>query len=338
MPQDAEFFMPYPRRSHPQGKAALERNVQWARRIGLLPVDSAVELYVFSEGARFGLEFCPDAGDDCGLLTDAMAFFFILDDFLDTPDGRPADAVVAVVLEIADLLGNPGYVLRDEAPPLLAAFADLWVRMCEGRSTTWRRRAARTWMDYLYANLTEEANRREHQLPSWTDYLELRRHSVGSVQCLYLSEAAGHYEVPSLAWHSSRLTVMRRLVSEHVVFTNEVMGLEKDEARGEHNLVHMAMQHADCTRQVGIEHVIAMADERVRDFMDIHQNIEPFCDRLGLTGDERTAVLRHVDHARDLLAGNLYGHSDFGRYSPEAAARLSPHTAGLLGQDGITAV
>ncbi|QZL04391.1 hypothetical protein K2224_15440 [Streptomyces sp. BHT-5-2] len=107
-------------------------------RAGLLPVDSAVELYVFSEGARFGPEFCPEAGDDVDLLTDAMTFFFILDDFFDTPSGQPADEAVAAALEMADLLGNLRHVLRGGAPVIVVAFADLWKRMCKGQSATWR--------------------------------------------------------------------------------------------------------------------------------------------------------------------------------------------------------
>ncbi|MFE3875985.1 terpene synthase family protein [Kitasatospora sp. NPDC059146] len=336
MPQDAEFFMPYPRRSHPDTPAALERNIQWARQFGPLPTDSAVALYAASGVAEFGTDFCTEAGDDVDLLTNGMAFHFIFDDFFDTPSGQPADAAVAAALEMADLLGRPALSPRPPTTRIGAAFARLWADMTEGRSAEWSRRAARSWLDYLYANLTEEANRRTGEVPTVDEHLEVRRHSIAVRPTLHLLEAAGRFEVPSLAWHSGRLTTARRHTVDHVVLVNEVTGLEKDEARGEPNLVQLVMAEQGRSRDSAIRYVIATADEHLRAFLDLHQGTAGFCDRLGLSGGGREAVHRHVDNLRDMIAGNYYVHTSVGRYGPAASARIGPDAPGLLGQDGIT--
>lgn len=327
----AEFLMPYPRRSHPDRFAVFERNLQWGRKLGLLPDDSAETLFSFSGVAEFGTYFCPEPADDIDLVINCMTYFFIFDDFFDTPAGQPADAAVAAALEMADLLGRGVPPDRCGSARIVAAFADVWTRMASGRSEVWRRRAAASWLEYLYANITEEADRRSGEELSVTRYLQARRGSIGVVPTLHLLEAAGGFEVPPLAWHSSLLGAMRMDATEHMIFTNDVMGLEKDEARGETNLVHVVMKEHGCSREAAVDHVTALADDRVRDFIVLHDTTAEFCYRLGLSGSDRSAVLRHADSVRDMIGGNFYTHCDIGRYSIKGVALLGPDRPGLLG-------
>lgn len=332
MQRDAAFFMPFPRRTHPARAAALERNIEWGRRIGLLPDDRAARLFAFSGVAEFGTYFCTEATDDIDLVTNCMTYFFIFDDFFDTPFGQPADAAVSSALEMAELLGRPVSAPRSDAARIVAAFAELWARMAKDRSEAWRRRAAGSWLDYVHSNIAEEADRRSGDEMSLENYLAVRRHSIGVVPTLHLLEAAGNFEVPLLAWYSSRMRAMRRLATEHMIFTNDTMGLEKDDARGENNLVHLIMKEHGCSREAAVHHAITSANERVRKFLVLYDGTAAFCDRMGLSGSERVAVQRHADNARDMIVGDFYAHCDIDRYSDAGVARLSPDRPGLLGQ------
>lgn len=324
--------MPFPRRSHPDRTAALERNIEWGRKLGLLPNDRAAMLLAFSGVAEFGTYFCTEATDDIDLVTNCMTYFFIFDDFFDTPSGQPADAAVFAALEMAKLLGRPVPAPRSESARIVTAFAELWGRMAEDRSEAWCRRAAGSWLDYIHSNIAEEANRRSGDEISLEDYLAVRRHSIGVVPTLHLLEAAGDFEVPPLAWHSSRMRAIRGIATEHMIFTNDIMGLEKDDARGEINLVHLIMKEQGYSRKAAIHHVITTANERVRNFMILHDGIAAFCDRMGLSSRESVAVRRHADNARDMIVGDYYAHCDIERYSDAGVARLSPDRPGLLGQ------
>jgi hypothetical protein len=332
VPQDAGFFMPFSRQSHPDRTAALERNIEWGRKLGLLPNDRAAKLFTFSGVAEFGTYFCTEPADDIDLVTNCMTYFFIFDDFFDTPSGQPADAAVSAALEMAELLGRPVSAPRAGAARIVTAFAELWGRMAKSRTEVWCRRAAGSWLDYIHSNIAEEADRRNGDESSLEDYLEVRKLSIGVVPTLHLLEAAGGFEVPPLAWHSSHMRAIRRIATEHMIFTNDIMGLEKDEARGESNLVHLIMKDQDCSRESAIAHVITTANERVRYFTMLYDGIAEFCDRMGLSRHERVAVHRHADNARDMITGDFYAHCDIDRYGDAGVARLSPDRPGLLGQ------
>src|SRR5256714_10058053 len=233
MPPAEDFLMPYPRRSHPDRVAAFERNLEWGRKLGLLPDDSAERLFSFSGVAEFGTYFCPEPADDIDLVTNCMTYFFIFDDFFDTPAGQPADAAVAAALEMADLLGRGVPPDRCGSARIVAAFAEVWTRMASERSEVWRRRAAASWLEYLHANITQATHRPSGEKLCRKRHLHTRRGSIGVVPTLHLLEAAGGFEVPPLALHSSLLAALPMEAPDKMIYSNDLQGPETDAARRE---------------------------------------------------------------------------------------------------------
>ncbi|MFE0100709.1 hypothetical protein [Streptomyces sp. NPDC059009] len=78
-----------------------------------------------------------------------------------------------------------------------------------------------------------------------------------------------------------------------------------------------------------------MADARMNDFRSLGHGVPQLCDRLTLSDHDRAAVGRHVDSMVDMLSGNYHWSRSCGRYSPEAAAHLSPDRPGLLALHGL---
>jgi pentalenene synthase len=338
MPQSVEFLMPYPSKFAANLAPALERHIVWARKQGLIPTDTAEDVYRFCQHAEVGAWFCPDPDTDwdLDLQLDINGWYFVFDDAFDTPKDQAANGAAAVCQELMELVSQSRPAPKSILSPLVSAFADVWQRECEGMSPFWRQRAAVTWAGYLAGNLVEEANRRIRQALRPADYLNVRCRSVGVLPDFDMYECMGRYEVPPLAWYSSHMEAMRASTVEHVILVNDVCSLEKDEARGDVNIVTLLTQQNGCSRSAAIAEVTAMADSRMRRFQSLEAGIPRLCEQLTLTGRDRTAVDRHVKAMIDMLSGNYHWSRTCGRYSAAAAAQLNPDQPGLLAGHDLT--
>jgi pentalenene synthase len=338
VPQDVEFFMPYPRKTAAGLSAGMERHLRWARDMGFLPSEAAANRYRFCQHAEVGAWFCPEPGQDrdLDLQLDVNGWFFMLDDAFDVPAGQMADGAVAVCQRLMELLYGPPADAERATSPLVTAFADIWQREREGMSAFWQQRASCTWIGYLAGNLVEEANRRVATVLTPAEYMLVRRQSVGVLPAYDMGECVGSSEVPPLAWYSTHVAAMRRLSVEHVIMVNDVCSLEKDEARNETNLVSLLASQRGLSRGAAISHVVSMADDHMRQFQELEAGISHVCDRLALTDAGRTALHRHVVGMHDMVSGNYHWSRSCGRYSREAAALLSPERPSLLGLHDLT--
>ncbi|MFE2864989.1 hypothetical protein [Embleya sp. NPDC059259] len=209
-----DFDIPVPSWIALDPAAARERNVAWACRMGLLNSDEAVERYRFSQGADVAAYSYPDAKDeDLDLAFDVNGWFFLFDDQFDVPAGRFPPAA-AVCEELIDLLHRPPGTAPASSSPLATAFADVWQRMAHGMSRRWRERAARHWIDYLAANLTEAVDRHTGTVPDSREWMRLRRAVIGVRPSIDLCERVGHFEVPTPAVHAGALECAREIVTD----------------------------------------------------------------------------------------------------------------------------
>jgi hypothetical protein len=290
-----------------------------------------------------GAWFCPEPGEDrdLDLQLDVNGWFFMVDDAFDVPAGQTADGAVAVCQRLIELLPRPATATAiagagSATSPLVAAFVDIWRREREGMSEFWQQRASCTWTGYLAGNLAEEARRRAAAVLTPTEYMNVRRQSVGVLPAYDMGECVGPAEVPPLAWYSPHMAAMRRLSVEHVIMVNDVCSLEKDEARHEINLVTLLAGQRGLSRDAAISQVVRTADDRMRKFAELESGIPRLCDWLAVTEAGRVAVRRHVVSMRDMVSGNYHWSRTCGRYSREAAALLGPGRPSLLGLHDLT--
>lgn len=351
MPQDVDFFMPFPPRVAPRLEARLDRHLAWAREHGLIRSETAADHYLATGHVDAGAWFCPAPKDDAelDLHLDTIGWIFVHDDVWDIPSGQPNNTGELIVHHLMALLADTARHAdpvahlageSDQSPvgPTISGFANIWRRTRNMTSAAWQQRASCTWTDYLTAGLAEEANRRAGVWPTPSEHLTIRRDSVGVMPLIDMRETAGPYEVPALAWHSTFLRKMRELMVDQVVFVNEVHSLEKDEARGDVNLVSILCTAddngiAECpSREAALQRVIAAADERIQRFQEYETRVEPFLDHLGMVGADRTAVTRHVTSMRDMIAGNYFWSRGCGRYGAFGNTNTTPDRTGLLAQ------
>ncbi|MFB6561734.1 pentalenene synthase [Streptomyces sp. NPDC056400] len=330
MPQDVEFDIPIPSWTTPELATARERNLGWARRMGLVGGAEAERRYLFSQVADVAAYSYPDAvGADLDLAFDVNGWSFLFDDQFDVPLGEDPPAVV-VCEELIDLLRLPPGTVPASSSPLADAFADVWARMAEGMSRRWQERAARHWMDYLSANPTEACDRRAGIVVDSGEWMRLRRKVIGVRPSIDVCERVGHYEVPAPAVQSTAVESAREIVTDVIILINEVYSLENDEARDAPNLVTCLTRERQWTRTEAIGELQQRAGAQMRRLPRVREQASRLCGPLGLPETAQQAVDRYLDAISAYLRGIYDWHRLAGRYTPHVAQHASPTAAGYL--------
>lgn len=303
MPQDVEFDLPFPLRVSADLEGARRRNLAWVRRLGLVSGEDSADwfsMWDMPSLAAFG--FPHAAGDGLDLCTDAMTFFFLFDDQFDGPLGRRPDRVADVCGEFIDLVH--GARPRGAAGPLPHAFADLWDRCREGAPPRWRARAACEWEYYFAAHAHEAINRDRRAPAELEEYLQVRRGVAATDLPVSLGERASAIDVPPAAFHSPQLRIMRQTAIDVTFMCNDVYSLEKEEARGDKDNLVLVLEHGQSlSRPQAIARAQHEVARRCSRFQELRDQIPELCARLGLAGEQRTAVDRYAEIMASWIRG-----------------------------------
>ncbi|MFI5987531.1 hypothetical protein ACIBEA_42545 [Streptomyces sp. NPDC051555] len=311
-----EFDIPFHCQANPGMTQALARNVDWARRVGLVVNDEEAERYIASQTQAAAAHFYPDiSGEDLDLAYDMCGFFFPFDDTFDVPPGRSLDNAVAACQDLIALLAQPQKPVPQDSPPVVVAFSDFWRREVIGMSPSWVSRAAHNWAGYFYGNLTEVSNRLTGTILSPADQMNLRRTTIAVMPGLDLAERVGHFEIPALAWHSSHMQAMREKLIDHIYMLNDIYSLEKEEADGDHNLIHCIMRSRNCSQPDAIDEVVETANSLIAEFIDLTQKVPQMCRGLNLSAAERSTVERSAATIRTFFRANYDWGFSAGRYT-----------------------
>ena len=269
MPQNVSFHLPFPTGINPEAERARERHLDWVTRLGLIEGDEALRRYRASRLTDLVAYAYPDAaGADLDLVTDAVCLGFPLDDEFDGPLGRHPRRAELLCAELAAIpYREPGASPRLDIP-LTRAYADVWRRSAAGMSAAWRARAAADYARFFRAYVQETRNRILGRTLDEDSYVALRRQAVGTAPCFDLIERAGHFEVPSRAYHSREVQALTRCAGDIVFLCNDVHSVEREEAQGDpHNLVLIRQRALGCDRAEALRQVGWEIERRVRTFL-----------------------------------------------------------------------
>ncbi|MEV6337645.1 polyprenyl synthetase family protein [Nocardia vinacea] len=234
---------------------------QWLRRwmvdtgLALTPAEADYHRWI---GAFWGrVQILPPAADTAREQTAyAMAVLTLMwDDLFEDPQLRDPQAVTALRRGmVAMLRQDPQKPWRSGALP--TAWASLWPRLREGRSTRWQERFLDNIEDWFEASEREAHHRINGYVPSTADYLPLRMSISGFETVLACVEVYQDRELPpKLRNHP----VIRRLEELGIWVTfveNDLVGLDQDEAdQVPYNLVRAVRHETGCTRREAVEQV-----------------------------------------------------------------------------------
>ncbi|WP_328914985.1 MULTISPECIES: isoafricanol synthase [unclassified Streptomyces] len=349
----AAVRIPFPPRLNLHAERARRHTLQWVQGMGLLTGDIAAAEYDALRLERLMAYFYPDAtASGLELAADFNAWFFIFDDQFDGGLGtrpeeirRVVDSLVGTMTvegtpapDAGDTLGargprdawgapGPGDVPLpggEEETPLVRAFRDIWLRSTTAMPNNWRLRFREHWRAYLAAHEGEAHQRNADRLPSFEEFLDIRRDSIGVRPCLDFTERCGGYTLPDEVYGSPALREMREITGDVVIFVNDIVSLVKELAAGDVNnsvVVHRA--HKGCTIEESVEHISALANTRTTRFTRLAAALPGLLARRGVPRETREHVSHYVDGMRHLMAGNLAWSLATSRYDETGVAAVS---------------
>ncbi len=317
--------MPYRPAVHP---ALREESVplwDWVDGHRLLRSAAAREQHVERTRPELMVARCfPAAHPDWfGLLCRWLAWAFIVDDELDDgPAGRDAARCRGAIEGLlAAVEGNP-----DPGNGFAVALAELWERTTRGRSGGWRLRFEVNLRDWLWSYHTETVQRSREEFPAIPEYLAHRRHTVGTLWCVDLMEAALGIELPAAVHQLPEFGALCGAAAEHIGLFNDVLSGEKERRLGyTHNSVLLHEKHSGMSTSEAVEAVNVLLTERI-EMLDASARI--LLDHLETAGfgePVRAETRTGIAGLRALVRGNFDWHFEVGRYrAPEALVQGRP--------------
>ncbi|WP_201298254.1 polyprenyl synthetase family protein [Nocardia sp. CY41] len=188
--------------------------------------------------------------------TYSMAVLVLIwDDLFEDPQLTDPDAVTAL------RRGMVAMVRQDPEKPsrpgaIATAWASLWPRLREGRSTRWQDRFLDGLEEWFEAAEREAHHRINGYIPTTADYLPLRIATSGIEIALACMEVYQDGELPSKLRNHPVIRRFEELAFWVTFVENDLVGLDQDEAdRVPYNLVRAVRHESGCTRGEAVEQV-----------------------------------------------------------------------------------
>ncbi|SUD48028.1 Pentalenene synthase [Nocardia otitidiscaviarum] len=317
---EPEFFMPFASAGHNPAEAEAEKAMwQWLEHYDLVPTEPTRRRMERTRPARMYALWCPKAGpEDLALLSQYTAWAFIVDDQFDIeiPDpGRTLHTITAL---------NAVYDGDDPPSGVLAvAFAELWRRLCAGRSTAWREAVRAEIRAWLWTYYTESIGRRTGHLPEMDTYRAHRRDSVALFVFLDISEIAERVDLCAAARQLPAMRLLREAAVEHMGLLNDVLSVDSDEASSYlYNSVLLAEHHYGHTRSQALTLVNSMLTQLIDRMTTAIERLPTELDAAGITGRDRADTLATAQNYTVYVRANLDYHYQAARYTSAPAEAL----------------
>ncbi|MFY1830860.1 terpene synthase family protein [Myxococcus fulvus] len=316
--------MPFVSLCHPDLEGARQRNLEWARRVGLVVNDAdAHRLLLWGMAGLFAhwLPRAPKEGLDLAIDTITIGVF--LEDHLEGALDQPPDFVIDACAEMLAVISPGG--LREPSSVLSAAFVGLWERLCEGASPEWKRRVTLHWRWFIEAYI-EEARRRDGHVHQTVDgYQELRRTSGFVHVMVDLSERANGFALPDKVRNIPSVERIVLLTVDIIDAMNDVCSLEKEIALGDvHNLIFVLRDEQGLSLEQATAETYALMRGWCEDIIQLEARLPEDCVQHQLTAQETEDLLHFVRALKEGIGGHPTWYSGCGRYdnasSPRAVA------------------
>ncbi|MEV6828337.1 germacradienol/geosmin synthase [Amycolatopsis sp. NPDC051102] len=320
--------LPVPLRLSPHLESCRRRNVDWARRTGLLDGVvwderklRAADLPLCAAGTH------PDAtADALDVTSDWLTWRSYADDYYPLVFGATRDlaGAKAATFRLPAFMPAEGAPMPAPATPLEAGLADLWPRTAAERRPAVRRAVETMTSSWLW----ELANQAQNRIPDPIDYVGMRRHTSGADLTTSLSR--GHAVPPEL-YRTRPVQTIEHTATDVTWLVNDLYSYRKEiQYEGElHNAVLVVRNFLNCTEERAFEVVTDLVHARVAEFEHSVATELPALYRDDATEE---ALLGFVQGLRDRMAGTLHWHENSARYAePELGYHPTPAPAPAFG-------
>jgi hypothetical protein len=317
MPQDLPFDISFAAPVSPHADGARERHLEWVRAAGLVRSEAGLREYESWDLPQAAARTYPHASaEDMYMLMNWFSLAFLFDDQFDAHEDERAVRVAEVSREMIAIPFRPPGSPPDVACPVTLAWSEVWAWLSDGMSETWRNRFASSWARFLAAHAHEVRLSASGEVLGLTDYLALRRITVGIHHSIDAAERSRRFEVPAQVQAHELMREMRNAAANAIAYMNDIHSLEREERRGDpHNLVTVLRRDRHLSRAAAIGEAVRMTIEHLEMYSTLESQVPGLCDDLGLAEDERAAVEMGVEGIRNWIRGNYDWALNTGRYA-----------------------
>ncbi len=328
-----DFYLPWPARLNPHLETARAHSLLWVREMDMLEPVWDEERFTAMDFALFAAWTHPDASpDELCLMSDWYIWGWYVDDYF--PQAYTTAEELGSAKEY--LFRLRGFMPTDGTPsghtpenPLERGLADLWSRTAPGKSQPWLRRYVAVIQDMAEEALRELFNlaRGGDRVLDPIEYLEMRRSVGGILWSAQLLEHALGLELPPRLLEGRPLQLLNAAFADSQGLQNDIISYDIDLAEGKVNNGVTVVEHfLGCATEKAVEIVNDLVTDRLQQFEHtVVTELEPAFDEHGVTGPERSDVLRYVQGLKDWMAGNLeWALRPGGRYLPADSAAPAP--------------
>lgn len=315
------FPMPFVSRCHPDLEAARQRNLEWAREVGLVVNEADARRLLLWDMAGIFAYWLPRASSEgLDLAIDTITVGVFLEEHMEAAIDKPPEFVRDACAEMFAVIEPGG--LQAPSTVLSAAFVNLWARLCEGAPLEWRRRVALHWRWFIDAYV-EEARWRRSRVPQTLDgYLELRRASGFTHVMVDMSERANGFTLPDRVRDLPNVARIITLTVDIVDVMNDVCSLEKELALGDvHNTILVLQHERGWSQEAAIAESYAMMRRWCDDIIQLQALIPQDCVRHGLSQEETDNLLHFIRALQEGIGGQPDWYRTCGRYENSSNPR-----------------
>ncbi|GGX10145.1 terpene synthase family protein [Streptomyces chryseus] len=326
---DLDF--PYRLQLSPHLAGARDRNIEWARRMGMLePQPGRPASHVWDERRvrNIDLPLCsaglqPDATEqELDLSSNWLTWGTYGDDLYPVIFGRTRDLAGAHAANERLRLFMPldGEPVPEPADAMERGLADLWQRTA-GPMDDASRRTFRTSVDDMIASWEWElANQALHRIPDPVDYIEMRRFTFGADMTMRLCRLSHGDRVPDEVYRSGPVRSLENAAVDYATLLNDLFSYQKEiEYEGEvHNAVLVVQNFFAVDYPTGVDMVHELMKGRMRQFQHvIAVELPVLYDDFALDAEAREILDGYVRELQDWMAGILNWHRECVRYRDE---------------------
>lgn len=319
-----------------------EDHLEWPRKFGLITDDEGVQRHRAGDYAELACRFYPTAsGDDLDLGVDLMSWFFLFDDQFDGPLGSDSAKSQMLITELEAVLEERQPATHSSAKTKIAiAFRDIWLRTCNPMPDHFIDRARQNWIGYFRGYLSETETKLAGTQLSQSDYLAVRRSTIGVLPTLDMAERVTRSALPARVNDAHIVSAQRNITIDVNVLFNDIASYTKELAIGElNNLVLIVAGSQDLGEiAAAAREITQTAVYKIREFTALcaaaDQHLSSIYD---LSPADQQALKNYQQNAlTTLIRGSLDWHRTSGRYKADFArdAAKRPHVDDLVTVSG----
>ncbi|MFC4586825.1 4-epi-cubebol synthase [Sphaerisporangium corydalis] len=314
---------PFPSLISPYADQVNTETFSWLVASRMIDDPAELERYREAGYGDLGARTYPYAGHEMlRLVTDWCVWLFAFDDAFCESDRRAAEIARALpqLLTVLDDLDGRADGAHVENP-FARAMLDIKGRVGAVANADQLDRWCSVTKDYLFAQVWEAANREDAVVPTYGDYIFMRRRTGAMLTVFALIDVATGHPLTPGEWRHHDVRAITESSNDVVVWDNDLLSYAKERSgvNSRNNLVSVLARHRHRSIQHAMNQIGKMRDEAILRFLVLRSELEV------LASGAVAAYIRGLEH---WISGSIAYSLTSTRYTRAWQSAPSPGAGG----------